>query len=213
MKRTIVGWMVLGLLGCATTLGVGSCKARPKLAAADQVLVELRGPDGHLRVQVARSGDNFGDERLAWYAGSDQGGTLQRLPGKAGTVSVDDTHLTLRRADNGDLAMTSNAHLRLTIDRRGDTLRVGNGEGFPLARLRQEGDVARMHGPGGELQASAKLEGSRIVVADRDGKSLGFITGTSNPEQALLAFLPSLSPIDQAMLLATPVPAIRAKKP
>lgn len=190
---------------------MGACRERPKVAPADKVLVELRGADGRLRVQVSRNGDNFGDERLSWYAGPELGGSLQRLPGKAGTLSVDDTHLSFRRADNGDLAMTSNAHLRLTVDRRGDTLRVGDGDGFPVARIREEAFVARMHGPGGDLQASAKLEGDRIGVADRDGKSLGFVSGTTNPEQALLAFVPGLSAIEQALVLATPVPAIRAK--
>lgn len=210
MKRAVLVEVLVTAL--VAVLALGACKERPKLAPADKVLVELRGPDGHVRLQVSHHGDNFGDERLAWYAGPEQGGNLQRLPGKAGTLSVDDTHLTLRRADNGDLAMTSNAHLRLSIDRRGDTLRVGNGEGFPMARIRQEADIARMHGPGGELQASAKMEGGRVGVADRDGKSLGFVNGTTNPEQALMAYLPGLSPIEQALLLATPVPAIRAEK-
>lgn len=192
---------------------LAACRSKPRLLPADKILAELRGGDGHLLLQVGPSGDNFGDERLGWYGGPEQGGTLQRLPGQAGSVSVDNTHLTLRRADNGDLAMTSNAQLRLTVDRRGDTLRVGNGEGFPLARIRLEGDVARMHGPGGELQASAKQEGGRIVVMDRENKPLGYLTGSLGPEQALLAFLPNLAPVEQALLLVTPVPAVKAVKP
>ena len=197
--------MVLGLVALA------GCRSKPRLA--EKALVELRGSDGHLVLQVGHDGDNFGDERLSWYTGPEQGGTLQRLPGGAGSASVDDTHLTLRRAHNGDLALTSNARLRLTINRRSDGLRVGDGEGFPVARIAVDGQVARMHGPGGELQASAKQEGGRTVVIDRENKTLGFLTGTLSAEQSLLAFLPKLTPVEQALLLVTPVPAAKAVKP
>lgn len=194
-------------------LALAACRSKPQPLPAEKVLVEWRGSNGQLLLQLGHSGDNFGDERLGWYAGPEHGGTLQRLPGQAGSASVDNAHLTVRRAHNGDLALTSNAQLRLAVDRRGDVLRVGNGEGFPVARVRTEGAVARMHGPGGELQASATHEGGRIVVVDRENKPLGFFTGALVPEQALLVFLPGLSQVEQALLLVTPVPAVKAVKP
>ncbi len=200
-------WVLLALAG------LPACKPKIEPAEEKAVMLELRGADGHLRLQLARAGDNFGDERLAWYAGPDVGGRLQRLPNQAGTTALEGHRVGVRRTQDDALVLSRNGSAYLNLERRGETLRLGNGDGFPTGRIQREGKTARLSGAGGELQAQAQLEGDRVAVTDRDGRALGYVVGAAGPEEALVAFLPGLQPVEQALLLATQLPASKLVKP
>ncbi|MCG5051872.1 MAG: hypothetical protein KA712_02835 [Myxococcales bacterium] len=184
-----------------------ACKQSATPAPAERVLAEVRGPDGQLRLQVARRGEDHGDERLAWYADAETAGSVQRLAGGAGTASLEGARVSLRRSETRALVMTEDGRVKFTLERRDDHLRVGDADGFPQGRIRRDGASATLHGPGGDLKAAAHVEGERVVVTDRAGTALGYVVGVPGPEEALVAFLPGLRPIEQALLLATPLPA------
>ena len=168
-------------------LAAASCKSERAPAAAQDVLVELRGPDGHLRLQVARAGDNFGDQRLSWYAGPQSGGNLQSLPGGAGTTSVDGTRVGVRRTQDGGLVLTRNGSVQLNVERRGSVLRLGNAEGFPTGRIQGDGKTARLDGPGGDLQAQAQLELRERIEEVARGVERGDAAGLQHGDAVAVA--------------------------
>ena len=193
--------------------GASACNRAAQPAQGDSVMVEVRGPDGRLRLQLARAGDNFGDERLSWYAGPTQSGRLQRLPNEAGTASLQGSRVGVRRTQDGGLVLSRNGHAHLNVERRGHTLRLGNGDGFASGSIQRDGTTATLSGPSGNLQAKAEVKPSGVVVSDANGAVLGSVVGKVGPEEALMAFVPALQPVEQALLLATDLPATKLVKP
>ena len=91
---------------------------------------------------------------------------------------------------------------RLRFSRVDGRLRVADGEGFPIARLRIDGRQSLLHDAAGILRTQSRDEGGRVVVTDRDGKALGFVIGLDDPSRAPLLFVPGLSEGERALLLA-----------
>lgn len=95
----------------------------------------------------------------------------------------------------------------LRLERREGGLRLGDAAGVPRARLRTTGEESAVHDAGGLLIAVARLAGGRVVVSNRDGKTIGFVTGAASVENAALAFVPGLGADERAEALLGAIPS------
>jgi hypothetical protein len=165
---------------------------------SDPPLIELRDARGERRLTLWKTTQGF-----RWHDAREGSGRIQAEPGgrlqaqdsPAGPVGLGPDPggaVQLRRLDGG----------LLRLSRDGALLRVGDGAGIPLARVRLENEEALVHDAGGVVILRARREGGRIVVTDREGGAVAFVVGQTTPERAALVSLSSLSALERALLLA-----------
>jgi hypothetical protein len=177
----------LALVGCNRT----------SRAEAGAPLLELRDARGELRLSVHRAGEGF-----RWVDAGEGEGALAQAAG-GGLRGPDPHHgvLELQPLSEGGLELRA-PHGRLLELRRVDgVLRLGDGKGIPIARVRIEAAEALAHDAGGQVVARARREGGRIVVVDRASAVSAFVRGDVSVERAALVALPVFTAGERAALL------------
>jgi hypothetical protein len=184
----------------ATVAVALACNRVTGQAESDAPLVELRDRQGERRLSLWKTPQGFRWQDTSEGSGRiriEPGGGLQAQDSPGGAVGLGPDpsgSLQLRRLDGG----------LLRLSRDGGLLRVGDGAGIPVARVRVEKDEALVHDAGGVVILRARPEGGRIVVTDREGGAVAFVVGQTTPERAALVSLSSLSALERALLLAMP---------
>ncbi len=164
-------------------------------------VVEIRDADGQPTLSVRRI-----DGGLRWLdlAGHTQGDLFAK-DGRIVTTrgGQEGEALTADKEAVDALAIRRPGGHRLLLARVGGALRLGDGAGIPVARIRAEGDNGAVaYDAGGLIVASARSAGGRIVLSDSAGHTTGFVTGSASVERAALIMLGMLLPAERAILLA-----------
>jgi hypothetical protein len=183
-------------LALAVLAGAACNRVEREGGAGPRADVELRDAQGGVRLGLYRTREGYrwqdaqqGEGRFAAAEGAWSGHDAQRGP------------LTVRAPSPGALEVRGSGGVLLDLRRVDGLLRLGDGAGIPIARVRDDRGEALAHDAGGMLVARARKSGGRIVIADRDGATLGFIVGEVPLERAALASLPTLSAGERAALL------------
>jgi hypothetical protein len=159
-------------------------------------VVELRNAQGALELAIQRTSDGFrwvdakeGEGRMVA-----SGGVLRGVDGKRGPFET-------QTGSAGALDVRGPGGFLLRLKEVDGLLRLGDGNGIPLARVSSQPDEASAYDAGGMMVARARRAGGRIAIANRDGATTAFVVGEVPLERAALAVLPALTASERAVLL------------
>lgn len=157
--------------------------------------VEVRGKDGRVLLSLQANAI-----RGHWVAARSEGWFDIGQDGRVTLSAGGHGQLGLRAEGGGLVVGEDGGATRLRVTRVDAHVRVGDGQGLPLGRIRRDGEGAVLHDAGGMLTARAAPEGGRTVVSDRDGRVLGYVVGVEDPERSICLFLPKLGDAERALV-------------
>jgi hypothetical protein len=161
-------------------------------------LVELRNAQGVLELAIQRTSDGF-----RWVDAKEGEGRMVASGGLLRGVDTKRGPFETQPGAEGALDVRGPAGVQLTLKQVDGLLRLGDGNGIPLARVRSQPDEATAYDAGGMLVARARRAGGRIAIANRDGATTAFVVGDVPLVRAALAVLPALTASERAVLLLT----------